>query len=747
METYQTRVLFALILACTAFARAAQDPAPAPAKITGRVVEQETGGPVVGANVLVIGTMRGAATDENGRFTIDGVTPSSYDILVSAIGYKKEERNITLRPGEEIDLRFSMEETVILMDGLTVTASRYQQSVNDVPVSLSLVPAKEISERNITSVDQALRYVPGVNAMEGGQISVRGSSGFNYGLGSRVLVLLNGNPMMTGDNWDVKWYSIPTYNIKQIEVMKGSGSALYGSSAMGGVINIITEAPEEGLNIHVRSYTGFYNKPSHPEWRWTDRQNHFEGTAVNLSTQIGPFSTLLSSSIENNTGYRENDDQQTFSFMGSLGYHFSNNIRFDLLSGYASKKGGFFIYWKDLNHPYGNGSDPYGYRTRVAGTSTYVYPSISIVLNDRIFVSLKGRYLMTTSEDHLEGLTDESPEREDTFRSSDAQSKGGEAQINLQINPHGVMVIGADFQRDDVESIQYGSRNTARAAYYVQFEQRLWEKLKITLGTRFDGENGDDIESNGELSRKLGLNLTVSKGTNARFSYAEGFRTPAIGERFVSTFTGGLRVSPNPGLRPEKSISTEIGVRQALSRSMNVDFAAFYTKYDDLIEPQLDMEANQAVVIRFQNVVKARIMGFDLSHRTDWWSRLASTRVGYTYIDTEDHSPGDEYGEPLKYRPKHTLYISNDLNLLPLTLGIDLRYLSRIERVDEYHKTYIKDIDKRIHTAIVSLRLGLVKSHFSLRLLIDNLFQYNYITSPANLGPPRTAVLQLNINT
>ena len=86
------------------------------------------------------------------------------------------------------------------------------------------------------------------------------------------------------------------------------------------------------------------------------------------------------------------------------------------------------------------------------------------------------------------------------------------------------------------------------------------------------------------------------------------------------------------------------------------------------------------------------------------------------------------------------------MNINQFQMGIDFRYLSRIERIDEYHQVYIKDIEHVIPTYLVSLRWALTFEHFSFRFLIDNILQYNYLISPANIGPPRTTVIQLNIH-
>ena len=143
------------------------------ARVIGTVVAAETGEAIVGANVQLTGTVLGAATTQDGSFTVPVVPVGTYTLRVTAMGFKKEERIITVIPGRELTIAFQLHETVLSLDGVAVTASRYRQSVNDIPVSLSLVPSSDLKERNITSVDQALRYVPGVNSGGGGQIAIR----------------------------------------------------------------------------------------------------------------------------------------------------------------------------------------------------------------------------------------------------------------------------------------------------------------------------------------------------------------------------------------------------------------------------------------------------------------------------------------------------------------------------------------------------------------------------------------------
>ncbi|HHS13863.1 MAG TPA: TonB-dependent receptor [bacterium] len=741
-------VIFFLFVSLSGFS----DPSTDSGSISGTVTQAETQTPLVGTNVLLIGTMLGAATDSQGRFYIPGVPQGIYEIKASAIGFKSIQKTVRVEKGQNHTVDFTLQETAVLMDGVSVTASRYQQSLDEIPVSVSLIPAMEIHERNILSVDEALKYVPGVNSMSGGQITIRGSSGFNWGVGSRVLVMVNGQPFMTGDNWSVNWYGIPTANINQVEVMKGSGSALYGSSAMGGVINIITQEPEEGNRFEISTLTGFYSKPGFSEWHWTDKRQHFEGTSVQWSTRLGKISTQLASSYRVTTGYRENDDNQIFNLMTMLGCNYNSNLRLDLMAGHARNQGGFYIYWKDLANPYANGSDPYGFRSRSKSNMTYVYPSVSYIINHRMLLTLKGRYAQSNTEETLKSKislpSQVDPILDNSFRMSSVNSLGGEALFNYQISSVGTLVAGSEYQSDHVNSIQYGDRRISRASYYAQVSHDVLNTFKITLGGRYDGENIRSQGTSGEFSGTLGLNCDLSAKTHLRASMGQGFRAPAIAERFVSTFTGGLRVRENPGLLPERSLSAEAGIRQGIASSMTLDLSVFYSLYDNLIEPQLSTDPeDDAVVVRFENVNKALITGLDASLRTDWWTNQISSRVGYTFLNTLDRSPGPDYNKPLKYRSRHTLYVSTDFKLHPLSMGIDFRYLSQTERVDEYHKAFIKDIDARVPTYVASLRFGISPwRRYRLQLVIDNLFRYNYLIAPANMGPPLNATLQLKIN-
>jgi TonB-dependent SusC/RagA subfamily outer membrane receptor len=128
---------------------------------------------------------------------------------------------------------------------------------------MEVIKPQMIENTNTNNMEDAISKIPGVEVNER-QASIRGGSGWSYGAGSRVLVLINDLPILSADAGDVKWSYMPVENISQIEVLKGASSVLYGSSAMNGVINIRTAYPTEKSKTKIIYNVGFYNQPKNP---------------------------------------------------------------------------------------------------------------------------------------------------------------------------------------------------------------------------------------------------------------------------------------------------------------------------------------------------------------------------------------------------------------------------------------------------------------------------------------------------
>ncbi len=314
--------------------------------ISGTVASSEDNSPLVAANIVLQHTILGATSDSRGLFVISSVPEGKYNLLISRVGFERKLlSNIVVKANDTSEVNITLAPLPIQSEAVVVTASKRDQSLEEIPVSVSLVDSKAIEERNSITINDALRYVPGVNMVQS-QVNIRGMSGYSRGIGSRVLLLLDGLPLLTGDTGEINWETIPTLQVDRVEVVKGSGSALYGSSALGGVINVITRDVKEGSEARVRAYTGAYDTPYYNEWKWSDKTRFLEGVSGSFSTRTGPLAILLSGGRANDDGYRQNDSYHRWNAYGKLTYDFSAYETATLSLNLLQQKRGSFFWWQ-----------------------------------------------------------------------------------------------------------------------------------------------------------------------------------------------------------------------------------------------------------------------------------------------------------------------------------------------------------------------------------------------------------------
>ena len=213
--------------------------------ITGTVTEKVTGDALIGVNIQIEGTLLGAASGTDGNFIIKNVPLGTYMLRASMIGFRIVHiPNVSVSSNKTVSIAIQLEKTVINFDPLIVTSSKKQQELDATANSVSVMSAPEIRSRNTLRVDQALEAISGVNFIRE-QVNIRGSTGFTIGAANRTLLLVDGVPVMTSDTGEFNWDLLPVLDIDQIEVVKGAGSALWGTAALGGVINIITKSPSD----------------------------------------------------------------------------------------------------------------------------------------------------------------------------------------------------------------------------------------------------------------------------------------------------------------------------------------------------------------------------------------------------------------------------------------------------------------------------------------------------------------------
>jgi outer membrane receptor protein involved in Fe transport len=686
-----------------------------------------------GVNVILKQTVVGTITNQSGEFTISRLTPGQYTVVFTLIGYKKSEVVVDVNEGETKLIEVILQSAPVQTEPVVITASRREQSLQEAPASVSLIHGEELSARNANTIDRVLQYVPGVNITRG-QVNVRGSTGYSYGIGTRVLLLLDGMPFLSGDTEEIIWESIPTIAIERIEVVKGAGSALYGSSALGGVINVITKPVMEEPETYVKAYGGTYSTPAYSTWEWSDNARTLSGLSASRLQKFGDLSLGVGVSRTLDDGFKRNDYWKRWNGWSRVGYTISPYQSFLVSFNFMDQRRGNFLYWKDLDHALEPKDDQLG--QGVHSVRWNLNAGYNHFLSNELYYTVRMGWYRSDWNDNVP--SNNYPEGS----SSIADNILLETQVNYQLSDYHYLTGGllGSFNRVDAMKI-FGIHNARGGAAYIQDEIKWLSSLSTTVGVRLDLQKMEDAATVNRVNPKLGIVYNPFATLTIRASAGSGFRAPSVAETFTNTDAGGLTILPNPNLKPEHSWSYEIGGTYIPLPEIEINASGFVNDFQDLIEPTFGSDGN----VHFQNITSAQISGVEGSVGCFLFNRTWNSKISYTYIYPEDRTKHDI----LKYRPRKLFYISTEIAPEPFRLGIDYRYLSRVERIDQefVYLGIVPDGDQRVPISVVDLHASLNWQFAGLPLItrmnIYNLFQYYYVDMIGNMGSIRNYLFTL----
>ncbi len=682
--------------------------------IRGRILDEKTEKPLSNVNIVLQKTVLGASTDRDGFYTIESIPSGSYSVQVSMLGYETRTlHNIRVLPGETTDLNILLKDTPISLDPIVVTAGKHPQSLSVSTQAINLIPHTEIIHRQSRTIPEALHTVSGIHFNES-NISIRGSSGYNViNVGSRVLLMVDGVPVLTSDLGAINWDMFPLIEIDHVEVVKGAGSALYGSSAIGGVVNIITRTPSPTGQFQIRAIAGFYDQPHYDEWQWTDRTLHYERIDGSYSRQFGPLGIQLNFSRYTTTGYMENNEIDQWNGSGKLVWQMSNRSRFDLYAGWNASKMGWFIQWLSQNDPFEVA--PFNKEDEAKFNTWNLYAQYTLVLSARFGLKFRISHLVSQMGSQF---TTNDP---NAFKPG--QGTGWEIQADwIPVGLHH-FTFGNEFRWDISGSKYFGDHKGYTISPYLQDEWKLFPRLTMILGIRLDRHVLIDEKTETEISPKIGLNIQPFNRSTLRLSIGKGFRAATVLERFMEADYSGIHVIPNPDLKPEKSWLFDLGWRQSISNRGFIELSLFQTEYWNMIEPII----NFLSTIQFQNYVRARIRGIELSTEMGFWHNHLKLGTQITYMDPRDL----DRSETLPYRPKWSGNGIGTLSFEPVSFEIEYRYASCIEKVE------IHPLDPRVPLKLLHLRGEFKWKNWTLQCSVNNALNYHYAQIERRMGEIR----------
>ncbi len=683
--------------------------------ITGSVREANSGAPLEGATVILRGTPLSTVTDARGRFSFGHLEAGRYGVLVAAIGFARDSQpDVLLAAGEQREVAFVLRAEALVLPEFVVTGTRGTERSDEAMASIAVLPAYDLVRRNVTTLDQALVYIPGVTFNGKNQLDIRGAAGYARGIGSRVLMLLDGHQILSGDGGEIDFMSIPLLDLEQAEVVKGAYSAVYGSNALGGVVNLITAPVASTPETVVRAHVDAYTYPD--EYSWADGMQGAFGFGVQHSRQVGPMGVRAFVGHERTDGYKENGDSRRWIGRVKLASRADADHPWDLFGVYSRERAGEFFTWRSPQEPY---RVPAAY----VGDHTLEH---RLVTGATITPRARATHLVKLSP--YFNVT----RIENVFSDNDdwhtAVKPGLTAEVAWYAGDRHSLRFGVEGAYTWVTSNFLGAPEIRDAAAFVQDEIRLSSRLKGSLGARLDHHKANLGTSEWAVSPKVGASLRVAPGTTLRTSVGAGYRAPSAIEQFVSSQQFGFRVIPNPELTGEYGWSAELGATVRILDELRVDASVFGSLYRDLISPA--PAVGQTFVFQFRNVSRARVAGLDVGLHAQLVPSLLDVQASYLLLDTEDR----DTGSPLPYRSRHN--VTGTLNVLGGLAGVDLRFRSRVEGVLAY------PLDPRSDVTVVDVRVGYRALNVLWQLKVANVFNQFYVdVQERNPGAPRSIAI------
>jgi iron complex outermembrane receptor protein len=579
-----------------------------------------------------------------------------------------------------------------------------------------------------------LESVPGVYAFRSTPISVqslsiRGSSDVaGGGVGNRVLLLIDGRPALTSDSGGAFWSLVPTNFIDRVEIVKGAFSSLYGSTAMGGVVNVITRRPQTSSSTRLDLKLGFFEKAP-PAIRYTEDTPLQSEVQLDHSGRRGKVGYLLSASRKQSDGHAEGTRYEFYNLYFKTIYDISpaRHIELALGGGYADN---------DYPHAWLSSAQPLNLREKYtddrqeknyfsADLHYWAVFDSRLKYSTRFYYDRQDRTSYFNESDVYETLPGN--EAFGTKTNIYGEKIGAIAQIDLYMQDNRNVIAGFDIQVDNVESspdsVLYGDRQINNFAVFVQSDVEIRSGVSVTIGGRYDWNHLISGKTLEQFSPKLGLVWAPVSRLSLRALYGRAFRAPSIAERFLKEEVGGgVSFVPNPGLAAERmDLSVEVGARWNPWKDLELDAAVFRYEYEDLIYWQnISEELNvDFPLYQVRNLNSALMEGIELSLRYAWRGHFEMSS-NYTYLNAEDRSP-NRTDDVLAYRPEHTVRVSSAVFYGAAMLQFDSRYRSRIEEVflfplqapEEY---WVSSIAGRYH----------LNNHLTFTLKVSNIFDKQY---------------------
>lgn len=515
------------------------------------------------------------------------------------------------------------------LEDMVVTASRVPTQKVDTPADISVITKEEIADQNYASASDALRAIPGVNVLgSGAKGSSMGQDKILLNGDERVLVLVDGRRMNLGSSGNSSADWLPPVNaIERIEVLKGGGSALYGTDAVGGVINVIMKKGSDiGNHVTVKAAGG----------SWNAEQYAISASGSNDSG----LGLIVSATKERRGEYKFKNANGKSQLLKNSGYDDTGVIvKLDQKVGEDNRIG------VNFEHINADGGSPFGY-SGFGNTDSHKRISNNVALrydwnessDERGYVQVYKNY----QHAHFRSPV---ASRQSNFTDS---TIGIEAQQNFKFSDTDEMTAGLEYYKTTVDNnaLYTGKRDINNKAIFAENRWEFAPTWQLNAGLRYDHHS----KYGSEVTPKVALNKKFDENSNVYLSWGRVFNAPTTDDLFWhqvdSSQWGTFYTYGDPNLKPEKGYVWTFGGNTKLNEKTSLSANVFYSKITDAIDWDYTSVPNYTLAV---NVDKEKRRGLELSLNHDFDDNL-SAYASYTYVQVKQDK-GKGFTKDLTTKP------------------------------------------------------------------------------------------------
>ena len=580
------------------------------ANINGHVLNKVTGEHIPFYNIFIKGTTIGTITDATGHYYIKNLPEGNFTIVASCVGYKPVEKEVILISGKTIEVNFDVEEDAVQLESIVVSANRNEVSRKESPTIVNVITPRLFENTNSVCLAQGLNFQPGLrvetNCQNCGfqQVRINGLDG------PYSQMLIDSRPIFSALAGVYGIEQIPTNMIERVEVVRGGGSALFGSNAIAGVINIITKEPTSNSIVIANTTNLIGGKKA-------DINTSFNASVVSDNNKSGIM--VFGSSRQRNSFDYDGDgfteigkiDGKNIGFRGF--YRTSNycKLSFEYHNLGEFRRGGNNLelpphetdITEQTEHNVNSGGLKYDIFSKNNKHRLNIYSSAQNIDRDSYYGAQKdiNAYGKTTDITFVAG------------------TQYSYSMDTLLFMPS-VLTMGAEYSLNEMDDKQLGynriiSQKVNTKSAFVQNEWKN-KKLSILLGSRFDKHN---LIKNPILSPRLNLRYSPNEHINLRASYSSGFRAPqAFDEDLHITAVGGevtlIQLDPNLNTEKSQSYSASIDLYKNFGKvKTNLLIEGFYTNLDNVfVLEKIGTDSVGNIILERTNGSGAVVRGINL---------------------------------------------------------------------------------------------------------------------------------------